>query len=225
MQMQRWTNSLQSPIKTRHILYGALVGGPDRNDQYTDDRGQYTFTEVATDYNAAFSGAIALLAKSYGGSIDPKFPPQIKASEEYVIETKINSRGNDYLEIASRIENQTAFPPRKPDTLRYRYIVDLSEIPEVLRDPSQVNIRTAYSQATSVSTLMPWDAKRNLYYIEMDFAGQNIIPAGQSECRREVQFRFTYPLSWIPYWNDKNDPSFGNTDTIWAVNRNLPIME
>ena len=41
------------------ILYGALAGGPNQNDQYTDDRGDYIANEVATDYNAGWQGAVA----------------------------------------------------------------------------------------------------------------------------------------------------------------------
>ena len=42
-----------------HILYGALVGGPDANDVYVDDRTDYVTNEVACDYNAGFQGALA----------------------------------------------------------------------------------------------------------------------------------------------------------------------
>lgn len=42
-----------------HVLYGALVGGPGQNDDYTDDRSNYVNNEVACDYNAAFQGAVA----------------------------------------------------------------------------------------------------------------------------------------------------------------------
>ena len=43
-----------------HILYGALVGGPEYpNDQFTDDRGNYLTAEVAMDYNAAFQATVA----------------------------------------------------------------------------------------------------------------------------------------------------------------------
>lgn len=46
------------------ILYGALVGGPDSNDQYTDSRTDYIANEVATDYNAGWQGAIAALIQN-----------------------------------------------------------------------------------------------------------------------------------------------------------------
>ncbi|XP_025083959.1 uncharacterized protein LOC112557999 isoform X1 [Pomacea canaliculata] len=44
-----------------HTLYGALVGGPDQNDAYTDSRSNYVNNEVACDYNAGFQTAVAAL--------------------------------------------------------------------------------------------------------------------------------------------------------------------
>ncbi|BFZ22607.1 hypothetical protein BsWGS_25646 [Bradybaena similaris] len=43
------------------ILYGALVGGPDRNDNYEDKRTDYIQNEVAIDYNSGFQGALAAI--------------------------------------------------------------------------------------------------------------------------------------------------------------------
>lgn len=40
-------------------LYGALVGGPGADDSYTDARNDFIKNEVATDYNAGFTGALA----------------------------------------------------------------------------------------------------------------------------------------------------------------------
>ena len=44
-----------------HVLYGALVGGPDQNDDYEDIRSDYVHNQEADDYNAAFQGALAAL--------------------------------------------------------------------------------------------------------------------------------------------------------------------
>ncbi|XP_061163624.1 endoglucanase 4-like [Saccostrea echinata] len=49
----------QQPGPNPHTLYGALVGGPNGNDQYTDDRKDYVSNEVACDYNAGFQSAVA----------------------------------------------------------------------------------------------------------------------------------------------------------------------
>ena len=48
-----------SPAPNPQVLYGALVGGPGKNDDYKDDRGDYIKNEVATDYNAGFQSAVA----------------------------------------------------------------------------------------------------------------------------------------------------------------------
>jgi hypothetical protein len=55
------TNNIDSPANNDFILEGALVGGPkSANDfDYVDDRRDYIANEVATDYNAGFTGALA----------------------------------------------------------------------------------------------------------------------------------------------------------------------
>ncbi|XP_069681404.1 endoglucanase E-4-like [Periplaneta americana] len=50
-----------SPDPNAHVLYGALVGGPDANDNYSDVRTDYVHNEVACDYNACFQSALAAL--------------------------------------------------------------------------------------------------------------------------------------------------------------------
>ena len=42
-----------------NLLKGALVGGPDGNDNYQDRRDDYVKNEVACDYNAGFQSALA----------------------------------------------------------------------------------------------------------------------------------------------------------------------
>nr|KAG5691513.1 hypothetical protein BaRGS_017726 [Batillaria attramentaria] len=49
----------QAPGPNPHTLYGALVGGPGKHDDYTDDRKDYVHNEVACDYNAGFQSACA----------------------------------------------------------------------------------------------------------------------------------------------------------------------
>ncbi|MGK7894056.1 MAG: glycoside hydrolase family 9 protein, partial [Xenococcus sp. (in: cyanobacteria)] len=53
--------------ETKHILYGALVGGPSQPDDsaYNDRRDDYISNEVTTDYNAGFTGALAYLANRH----------------------------------------------------------------------------------------------------------------------------------------------------------------
>ncbi|MDJ0649480.1 MAG: glycoside hydrolase family 9 protein [Xenococcaceae cyanobacterium MO_188.B19] len=53
--------------ETKHILYGALVGGPSQpyDSAYNDRRDDYISNEVTTDYNAGFTGALAYLANRH----------------------------------------------------------------------------------------------------------------------------------------------------------------
>ncbi|XP_005113494.2 endoglucanase F, partial [Aplysia californica] len=55
-----------------HILYGALVGGPGGGDDYSDNRMNYVNNEVATDYNAGFTTAIAALKHLYIKKLHPE---------------------------------------------------------------------------------------------------------------------------------------------------------
>ncbi|QNU66061.1 glycoside hydrolase family 9 protein [Ruminiclostridium herbifermentans] len=52
----------------KYVLYGALVGGPDGNDQHIDSTADYIYNEVTIDYNAAFVGACAGLYRFFGDS-------------------------------------------------------------------------------------------------------------------------------------------------------------
>ncbi|XP_046461930.1 endoglucanase 12-like isoform X2 [Daphnia pulex] len=54
-------STYSSTAPNPQVLYGGLVGGPDSNDNYTDDRSNYVTNEVACDYNAGFQGSVAAL--------------------------------------------------------------------------------------------------------------------------------------------------------------------
>ena len=61
--------NINDPIANLHILYGAMVGGPSSaNDYaYTDNRTDYITNEVAMDYNAGLTGALARMYEEFGG--------------------------------------------------------------------------------------------------------------------------------------------------------------
>jgi endoglucanase len=70
--------NIDVPADNRHELTGALVGGPaSANDfDYVDDRHDFVRNEVATDYNAGYTGALAaIVALAGGGYIPPTAPP------------------------------------------------------------------------------------------------------------------------------------------------------
>ncbi len=60
------------PGNNLHTIYGAMVGGPiNTNGEYNDVRHDYQSNEVAVDYNAGFSGAVAgILSHIVGNDTD-----------------------------------------------------------------------------------------------------------------------------------------------------------
>ena len=59
------------PQKETYVLYGAVVGGPDKQDRYFDLRDDWPETEVALDYNAPMLSLVAQQAMS--NNQDPFF--------------------------------------------------------------------------------------------------------------------------------------------------------
>jgi hypothetical protein len=62
-------DNFNSPEPNNNVLYGALVGGPESaNDHdYKDDRTNYVSNEVALNYNAGLTGALAYMYDKFGG--------------------------------------------------------------------------------------------------------------------------------------------------------------
>jgi len=193
-----WTNNIGSPANSVHTLYGALVGGPNLSDGYTDSRGDYVANEVATDYNAAFTGALARMVGLHGGIPLAGFPSiETPSRDEIFVEAAINAQGTNFTEIAAYLNNQSAWPARAVNNLRLRYFFTLDSA-----TPADLTLSTAYNQCGAASGPAQWNG--SIYYVEVNCAGTVISPAGQSESRKQVQFRITSRSTW----NTANDWSF-----------------
>ena len=59
------SSAANSPDPNPQVLYGALVGGPDANDYYVDDRMDWVHNEVALEYNSGFQGILAAVIQGY----------------------------------------------------------------------------------------------------------------------------------------------------------------
>ena len=178
-----WLDSMTGPTETRHVLYGALVGGPAAaNDAYTDLRSDYVTNEVATDYNAGFTCALARLTQEYGGTPLAGFPvaeqPDATRSSSRPCSRR---RGGTFTEVKAMVRNQSAFPARALTTAR-----------SGTGSPSTPVSRGRASPPTTASAARA-DARPK------QAAGQPLLrraraapaehhPGGQSQHRREVQF-------------------------------------
>ena len=54
-----------------YTLYGALAGGPGKDDSYIDERSNYQMNEVALDYNAGFTMCLSALVQ-FGLNVEDK---------------------------------------------------------------------------------------------------------------------------------------------------------
>ncbi|MCG8347424.1 MAG: glycoside hydrolase family 9 protein, partial [Chloroflexales bacterium] len=191
-----WADSKEAPVETRHVLYGALVGGPEAatdGASYNDDRSDYESNEVATDYNAGFTSALVRLYQEYGGTPLANFPPaEAPDIAEMSIDAGVNASGSNFTEIKAIVKNKSAFPARVLDQGAFRYFFTLE--PGVT--PSMISTQTNYSQCGAASGPNQWSG--NIYYVEIDCAGTKIYPGGQSQFKKEVQFRITSSGAWDP---------------------------
>ena len=200
-----YTNNIGDPADNRHILYGALVGGPNRDDSYSDDRNNYVNNEVACDYNAGFTGALAKLYAQYGGKTLKNFGAVETPDDELYADATINVNGEDFVEIKALVYNKTAFPARVTDDLKLCYFFDISEIKAAGGSAKDLVVSTNYMQGGSASDVLCWNDAKNLYYVAIDFSGTKIYPGSQDAYKKEVQFRIRNTKG---IWDSSNDPSY-----------------
>ncbi|CAG8655557.1 7159_t:CDS:2 [Cetraspora pellucida] len=83
-------SDMNNPPQTLNILYGGIVGGPDKGDDFSDSRSDYAHTEVAMDYNAAFQSLMAYQminshTDPYYVNVPPGIPKRRKISTGVII--------------------------------------------------------------------------------------------------------------------------------------------
>ena len=74
----------EDPAEHKHVLYGALAGGPGEEDEHKDVTSDWVYNEVTIDYNAAVVGAAAGFYLYKGDkSMKPEenFPPEEKSDD------------------------------------------------------------------------------------------------------------------------------------------------
>ena len=207
-----------------HTLYGALVGGPNSQGEYTNNVSQYEYSEVAIDYNAGFTASLCAFIDEYGGEILADFPPtETPKWAEWEIAATLNGKGDSYTEIKAWAMNHTAWPARVAENVSYKYFFDVSEILEAGLSVDDITVKSNSQQyqegqqgyaTVSGPYKYEGDPSGNTYYAEIRFEdARAIMPTGQSEHRCEVQFRISIPdavngQSTKGAWNPENDWSY-----------------
>ena len=202
-----------------HTLYGALEGGPSKDGTFTDEVGQYQYTEVAIDYNAGYTALLCAMIDDYDNQPLADFPQKETPKwAEFEIAAVVQQNQASYTQIQVWAMNHTAWPARVVKDLSYRYYFDVSEVLEAGLSVDDIQVSIGYDQhqgdegALSVSKPIQYDG--NTYYVELSFNdGSVVMPTGQSEHRSEAQIRIAIPdnvngQSTAGAWDPTNDYSF-----------------
>lgn len=202
-----------------HTLYGALEGGPDKDGGFTDEVGNYQFSEVAIDYNAGYTGLLCAMIADYGGEPLADFPPtETPKWNEFEVSAVIQQNAPNYTQIQLWAMNHTAWPSRVVKDLSYNYYFDISELKAAGLSIDDVTVSIGYDQHAgdegALSLSGPFQYDGDVYYVKMSFGdGSVVMPTGQSEHRAEAQIRIAIPdaidgQSTAGIWDPTNDYSF-----------------
>ncbi|OPZ83098.1 MAG: Endoglucanase 1 precursor [Firmicutes bacterium ADurb.Bin419] len=109
------------------------------------------------------------------------------------------------------------------ENLSFNYYIDLSEVISSGHSASEVKVSSSYNQGSNISELKSF--KGNLYYVTIDFSGTKIFPGGQSDYKKEVQFRIAAP-DGTSYFDPENDYSFKDLASNSIVRtKNIPVYD
>ena len=221
-----YLDNFYEPVESRHTLYGAMVGGPPADDDAygPEDRNAFQKAEVALDFNAPLVGNLARMWIDHGGTPLASFPPtETPDGPEMFIEGSINQQGSGpgpFLEVKALVRNRSAWPARHLTNGSFRYYFTL----DAGVTPSQVTITSAYSQCSPPTG--PTQFSGNQYYVAVSCAGQRISPRGQSDWRREVQFRIMFPAgSTHNFSQDWSYQGIGQTSTALGVMNRMQLFD
>lgn len=209
-----WLDSINEPTDNRHLLIGALVGGPSSaDDQYTDDRTDFQMNEVALDYNAAFTSALVRMYAEHGGAPLADFPPvEEPDGPEIYVESGVQIDADNFTEVRAFVRNRSAWPARAVTDGSFRYYFTL----DAGTTPDQISLSEAHNECAAPTGPFPHEG--DVYYVEISCASETIAPAGQSAWRAEVQFRISSDGAWDPTtdWSYQQDLGINDRITLYS---------
>lgn len=225
----------EDPDEHRYVLYGALVGGPDENDNHIDVTSDYIYNEVTIDYNAAFVGACAGLYQFYGtDDMKPteNFPPAVSSGSNggndfwvnaYAVdELRSDGTGITKLAIQMRTDSTT---PKTDLSMRYYFNIeefkDKSNISTVVTDELYDQAAVEAAPANGVASKpIQYNAAfdPNIYYVEIKWDGYKIA---NSNKKYVIALGLYYGDNWDPSndWSHQGITQCSNTDSDGSETR------
>ncbi|MDD6279076.1 MAG: glycoside hydrolase family 9 protein [Oscillospiraceae bacterium] len=206
----------EDPDEHRYVLYGALAGGPDADDNHNDVTKDWIYNEVTIDYNAAFVGACAGLYEFFGTEdMRPTsdFPPAPTyggngedGGNSYWVTgcgiDDLNSDGCGVTKVSLMVMTDST---KAAKDISVRYYFNSSEISDI----SSVKASELYDQAAVeaapadgvISGPYKYDNLDNTYYVEIKWDDYTIANSGK-------KYQFTVGMYYGDKWDPSNDPSY-----------------
>ena len=229
------TLNMDDPADQVHVLWGALVGGPDAMDWHRDETKDYIYNEVAVDYNAGFVGACAGLYKYYGKEAGDKpeenFPPSEESMkgkiEEYTVKAAVGQEDARSTQVLIEVDNHAFLPPRYLGAFDIRYYFNISELLESGLKLEDLELRSDYDSIKSATngeyvvdaTLVQYtdagDCYVNMHFPDYKFYG-----------KEQFQFALVNPTLTADYkqvWDPTNDYSRKLIRTADEIGKELNI--
>ncbi len=225
----------EDPREQKHVLWGALAGGPDAKDSHMDETREYTENEVTIDYNAALPAAAAGLYEFFGTpdmAVTANFPPEESYSEDegggtgYWVEAigvdKPNLDGSKAgtTQVSFKVLTGSSKPSSNTSV---RYFFNVSECSGGINAVTTVSELYDQSEREDgdqggngvLSGPFKYDKADNTYYIEITWKDYIIANSGK-------KYQFDLGMYYGDVWDPSNDWSYetlkvGVSDDFFAV--------
>ncbi|MCQ2464956.1 MAG: glycoside hydrolase family 9 protein [Oscillospiraceae bacterium] len=204
-----WDDMKDEALKHhRHVLYGALVGGPGKSGDYEDAVDNYVNNEVADDYNAGFTALLCKMVSEYGGETLADFPPvEEPDGPEFWIQANVNQESDTFTELKINSVNHSAWPARYITDLSYNYYFDISELLDAGLTADDITAKIGYDEWAQATVEGPVQYDGNIYYIKIKYSdGSVLAPIGKEQEKAEIQVRISIPDA-NKVWDASNDYS------------------
>ncbi len=219
-----WAGDMNIPSYSRHVLYGALSGGPDSSDAFTDAVGSYQCTEPACDYNAGFIASLSRMYKVYGGTPIANFTSAIEvpSNTEIFASSMSYYMGTGTYQVVAFMNNMSGWPARPGTNLSFRWFINTSSLVSAGYSDTNVTVQVNGGAGKVSPNLIAWNAASHIYYVNVDFSGTNICPAGNNVYQLQASFQLNGPSGSTAY-NYSNDWSYLGGMTTNSPNQNVPV--
>lgn len=224
------SNDMFYPEEHKHTLWGALVGGPDFEDNHKDTTDDYVYNEVAIDYNAGLVGALAGHYTYFGKGDQPRsnFPPPNPPLVEYLVEAKIEQVNNQRSQVTVRVTNESAFPPCREKQMTARYYFSIAELIPYNQSISALTTDIYYDEnkfvfsqpPTTLNGPVAYDAENGIYYIDI------VWPESGFFGSRELHFAIvcSQDANYTEHFDASNDHSFQGLTEEYSVTEKIELF-